>query len=123
MHHWCQRHGHTIAAEYIEAGGSGTDDRRPEFQHMITDACATKNIDAILVHSQSRFFRDMVNFALYERRLNKAGVKVISITQPTGEEISGEMMRRIISLFDEYQSKENSKHTLRAMSENARRGF
>lgn len=90
---------------------------------MITDACATKNIDAILVHSQSRFFRDMVNFALYERRLNKAGVKVISITQPTGEEISGEMMRRIISLFDEYQSKENSKHTLRAMSENARRGF
>jgi hypothetical protein len=66
----------------------------------------------------------MVNFALYERRLNKAGVKIISITQPTGEEVSGEMMRRIISLFDdEYQSRENSKHTLRAMNENARRGF
>ena len=50
-------------------------------------------------------------------------MKVISITQPTGEEISGEMMRRIMSLFDEYQSKENSKHTFRAMNENARRGF
>ena len=124
MHDWCQRHGHSIASEYIEAGASATDDRRPEFQRMITEACATpKNVDAIVVHSQSRFFRDMVNFALYERRLNKAGVKIISITQPTGEEVSGEMMRRIISLFDEYQSRENSKHTLRAMNENARRGF
>jgi DNA invertase Pin-like site-specific DNA recombinase len=124
MHAWCQRHGYTVSAEYVEAGASATDERRPEFQRMIADACATpKSIEAIVVHSQSRFFRDMVNFALYERRLSKAGVKVISITQPTGEEISGEMMRRIISLFDEYQSKENSKHTLRAMNENARRGY
>jgi site-specific DNA recombinase len=93
---------------------------------MITEATTkdkTRPFDAIVVHSQSRFFRSMVDFALYERRLNKAGLKVISITQPTGEEISGEMMRRMISLFDEYQSKENSKHTLRAMKENARRGF
>jgi hypothetical protein len=29
----------------------------------------------------------------------------------------------MFSLFDEYQSKENSKHTLRAMKENARQGF
>jgi DNA invertase Pin-like site-specific DNA recombinase len=33
------------------------------------------------------------------------------------------MLRRIISLFDEYQSKENAKHTLRAMRENARQGY
>lgn len=33
------------------------------------------------------------------------------------------MMRQIMALFDEYQSKENAKHTLRAMRENARQGF
>lgn len=33
------------------------------------------------------------------------------------------MMRQIMALFDEYQSKENAKHTLRAMNENARQGF
>lgn len=32
-------------------------------------------------------------------------------------------MRQIMTLFDEYQSKENAKHTLRAMNENARRGY
>lgn len=32
-------------------------------------------------------------------------------------------MRKIMTLFDEYQSKETAKHTLRAMNENARQGF
>jgi hypothetical protein len=32
------------------------------------------------------------------------------------------MIRQIMALFDEYQSKENAKHTLRAMKENARQG-
>jgi len=29
----------------------------------------------------------------------------------------------VVTLFDEYQSKENAKHTLRALKENARQGF
>jgi hypothetical protein len=33
------------------------------------------------------------------------------------------MMRQIMTLFDEYQSKENAKHTLRAMKENAGQGY
>ncbi len=33
------------------------------------------------------------------------------------------MMRQIMALFDECQSKENAKHTLRAMRENARQGY
>lgn len=35
----------------------------------------------------------------------------------------GEMVRQILTLFDEYQSKENAKHVLRAMNENARQGY
>ncbi len=70
-----------------------------------------------------RFFRDMIEFALYERRLKKNGVIVLSMTQQTSDDPAGEMARRIFSLFDEYQSKENAKHTLRAMKENARQGY
>ena len=33
------------------------------------------------------------------------------------------MMRQIMALFDEYQSKENAKHVIRALKENARQGF
>ena len=124
MREWCARNGHSVGKEYIEAGASATDDKRAAFQQMIGDATTKPApFEAVIVHSLSRFFRDFLEFALYERRLNKAGVKVISITQQTSEDPAGEMARRIFSMFDEYQSKENSKHTLRAMKENARQGF
>lgn len=124
MRDWCQRNGHDIAKEYIEAGASATDDRRAEFQQMVADATLKPSpYEAVIVHSLSRFFRDFLEFALYERKLMKAGVKLISITQQTSDDPAGEMARRIFSMFDEYQSKENAKHTLRAMKENARQGF
>ncbi len=37
---WCVREGHSVAVEYIEPGASATDDRRPVFQQMISEACA-----------------------------------------------------------------------------------
>ena len=121
---WCEREGHSIASEYIEEGASATDDRRPAFQRMISEACSSpRRFDCIVVHSYSRFFRDLYGSIFYEKKLNKAGVTLISITQQTGNDPSGEMLRNLISMFDSYQSKENGKHTLRAMKENARRGF
>jgi DNA invertase Pin-like site-specific DNA recombinase len=121
---WAKANGHLVVKEYVEPGASATDDKRPVFQQMVSDAMLKPRVfDAIVIHSLSRFFRDAIQFGVYERKLNKAGVKVISITQQTSDDSAGEMMRRIISTFDEYQSKENSKHVIRAMKENARQGF
>ena len=124
MRDWCKRNDALVAKEYVEPGASATDDRRPVFQDMIADATLDPPpFEAIVVHSLSRFFRDSIAFGLYERKLTKHGVKVISITQQTSDDPSGELARRIFSVFDEYQSKENAKHTSRAMRENAKRGF
>ena len=124
MRDWCAKQGYTIANEYIELGASATDDKRPEFQKMMADATLSPSpFEAIIIHSLSRFYRDMISFGLYERKLTKSSVKLISITQPTSNDPSGEMARKLFSLFDEYQSKENSKHTIRAMKENARQGY
>lgn len=124
MRGWCKSQGFHIAAEYIESGASAVDDKRPVFRRMVADATAAEHpVDAIIVHSLSRFFRDALGFGLCERELNKAGVKLFSITQQTSDDPSGEMVRKILNVFDEYQSKENGKHTLRAMKENARQGF
>jgi site-specific DNA recombinase len=79
--------------------------------------------EAIIVHSRSRFFRDLFQFLRYERQLKKAGVKLLSITQQTSDDPAGEMASKLFSLFDEYASQENAKHTLRAMKENARQGY
>lgn len=124
LNEWCKANGHLVVHEYVESGASATDDKRPVFQQLINDAMQKPQaFEAIIIHSLSRFFRDGIQFGVYERRLMKNKVKVISITQQTSDDASGEMMRRIINLFDEHQSKENSKHTSRAMKENARQGY
>jgi site-specific DNA recombinase len=64
-----------------------------------------------------------VQLEFYVRRLAKSGVRLVSITQELGDDPMSNMIRQIMALFDEYQSKENAKHTLRAMKENARQGF
>src|SRR5499427_1548769 len=89
------------------------------------DAATTKPpaFDTIVVHSFSRFFRDQFQLEFYVRRLAKNGVRLVSITQELGDDPMSNMIRQIMALFDEYQSKENAKHTLRAMKENARQGF
>ena len=53
--------------------------------------------------------------------LAPVGVIVGKVMQMAG--MGPIMMRKIMALFDEYQSRENAKHTLRAMKENARQGF
>ena len=124
MENYCLGKSWEVATEFVEPGNTATDDRRPAFQAMI-DAAMEKPpaFSVIVVHSFSRFFRDQFQFEFYVRKLAKNGVKLVSITQDLGDDPMSVMMRQIMTLFDEYQSKENAKHTLRAMNENARQGF
>jgi site-specific DNA recombinase len=121
---YCAAKGWTVACEFVEPGASATDDRRLEFQKMM-DAAQLKPppFKFIVVHSFSRFFRDQFQLEFYVRRLAKNRVRLVSITQDLGDDPMSVMMRQIMALFDEYQSKENAKHTLRAMRENARQGY
>jgi site-specific DNA recombinase len=121
---YCAVKGWEVAAEFVEPGNTATDDRRPAFQSMI-DAALMKPpaFTVIVVHSFSRLFRDQFHFEFYVRKLAKNGVRLISITQDLDDGPMSVTMRQIMTLFDEYQSKENAKHTLRAMKENARQEY
>jgi DNA invertase Pin-like site-specific DNA recombinase len=93
--------------EFVEAGASAVDDRRPVFQRMIERACDGEHpFRFIVVHSYSRFFREAFEQEFYFRKLAKHGVRVVSTTQPVGDgtEPVQAMMRRVIALFDEYHS-------------------
>lgn len=112
-----------IVGEYVEAA-TATDDRRPEFQRMMEQACdPDKDFDLIVVYSFNRFFRNGADMELAIRKLRKHGVEVVSVTQPTGDDHSRELMRQLIGVFDEHTSREISKNTKRAMCESAKQGF
>jgi DNA invertase Pin-like site-specific DNA recombinase len=119
---WCLAQDYAVAAEFIESGASASDDRRPVFQQMIERACdGERAFELILVHSYSRFFREAFEQEFYLRKLAKHGVRVVSVTQPVGDESEPvqAMMRKVIALFDEYQSKENAKHVIRSKGKRA----
>jgi DNA invertase Pin-like site-specific DNA recombinase len=48
---------------------------------------------------------------------------VLSMTQDFKDDPTGNLIRQTVGSFDEYQSRENARHTLRAMQENGRQGF
>ncbi|MCW8309326.1 recombinase family protein [Acidiphilium sp. PA] len=121
---YCASRGYQLVETYVEPGASATNDRRPEFQKMMEAGTAKPAaFDMVVVHSFSRFFRDHFELEFYVRKLAKSGVRLVSMTQELGDDPMHIMMRQIMALFDEYQSKENAKHTLRALKENARQGF
>ena len=121
---FCEAQGWVVTAEFIEPGASATDDRRPAFQRMLDEATSpNRRFDIICVHAFSRFYRNGAEMELTIRKLRKHGVEVVSVTQPTGDDPSQEMMRQMIGIFDEYTSRENGKNVIRAMRESAKQGF
>ena len=121
---YCKAKGWTVVVDYVEPGASATDDKRTKLQELIADASRKNHpFDVVIVHSFSRFFRDAYKFEYYRRKLRKHGVEILSITQELGDDPMADMVRQILTVFDEYQSKENSKHVRRTMKENARQGY
>jgi site-specific DNA recombinase len=100
---YCAAKGWTVVREFEERGASATDDKRPAFQDMIDAACRAEDgpgFDVVVVHSYSRFFRDAFKLEFYLRRLQKHGVRVVSMTQETGDDPMSQMVRKILALFD-----------------------
>ena len=121
---YCERQGWEVVEVFCEPGASALDDDRAIFQEMIYKATLPdRSFAFIVVHSLSRFSRDSLHSELYVRRLRKAGVELVSITQTVSSDPNGEMFRKLLNVFDEHQSRENAKHVHRAMCENARQGF
>jgi hypothetical protein len=69
------------------------------------------------------FFCDQFQLEFYVRRLAENGVRLVSITQEPGDDPMINIIRQIMALFEEYQSRQNAKLALRTMKENARQGY
>jgi len=121
---YCKRKGWKVVREYVERGASATTQERPVFQQMLSDARQRPGpFSAIVVHSYSRFARDLMDSEFVIRMLAKQNIQLHSMTQELNDSPESQMIRRMMQMFDEYSSRENAKHTLRAMKENARQGF
>jgi site-specific DNA recombinase len=121
---FCEGRGWYVVREFVDAGASARNDKRQEFQAIMDMACIDPSpFDVIVVHSQSRFFRDPAGYVVSKRRLQKHGVSLISMTQDFGEGPSADFAETIIAAADALSSAETAKHVTRTMLENARQGY
>jgi len=124
MEKWAESQQHQVVEIYEEPGESATDDKRPAFQRLMADALSSEHpYDAIVTWSLSRFMREAYIFEFWFRKLKRAKVSILSITQPTSDDEAGDLQRKFINLMDEYASKENGKQVRRSMCDSAQKGF
>jgi site-specific DNA recombinase len=120
---WAESNGHLVLREYVEPGVSARDENRPEFRRMIGEVLGDKvNAKVILVTHTSRFMRNSEASLVYRKKLEKRGIKVVSIMQPIEEGPVGNLMETIFAAFDQYESDMNAYRTMAAMRENAESG-
>lgn len=120
----CKREGDNIVGIFRDEGETGTNMKRAAFESMLARATdGTRSIDAIIVFSFSRAFRNQVEQELTVQTLRKHRVELISFAEPLTRDDTGDMFRKFIGIVNEYQSKETSRATTRTMLANARLGY
>ena len=103
-----------IVEEFSEAASAyKTKAKGPEFDRMLARAREDSDISVILVHDLSRFSRDSINAQTLIRDLRRAGVEVLSVSDPVidRESVAGVYMEAITFAKNEAYSREVAFHT------------
>lgn len=114
---YAEREGYSIVGKYVDSHLSGKNDNRPDFQRMIRDS-ARHEFNYVLVWKLDRFARNRYDSAIYKKRLEKNGVKVISITELISDSPEGAILESVLEGFAEYYSKQLSMNVKRGVREN-----
>lgn len=100
---YCKMRGYKIVGVYIDEAQSATNDKRPEFQRMMSD-CQKSGIYAVVVHKLDRFSRNVNDFIAYKLLLEKNNIKLISVIEQIEETPEGKLMEGVISVMNEFYS-------------------
>ena len=111
-----------IVRHYIDRAISGTSDKRPQFQQMITDSKA-KEFEIVLVYKLDRFARNRYDSAIYKKKLRDNGVRVVSATENITDSPEGIIMEGLLEAMDEYYSAELSRKMMRGKEESFQKGY
>ena len=113
-HEYAARLDIEIVEEFSEAASAyKTKAKGPEFDRMLARAREDSDISVILVHDLSRFSRDSINAQTLIRDLRRAGVEVLSVSDPVidRESVAGVYMEAITFAKNEAYSREVAFHT------------
>ncbi len=80
LREYCERRGWTLTDEYVDAGISGTKEKRPELDRLLTDAHRRK-FDAVVVWRFDRFARSVSHLLRALETFSSLGIDFVSLSE------------------------------------------
>lgn len=119
---YAEKNDFVIVNEYIERAMTGTNDRRPALQQMLSDS-KKKNFQFVLVYKLDRFSRSRYDSAINRAVLEKNGVRLLSVTEPISDTPEGIILDSMLAGMAEYYSAELSQKVKRGLKESRIKGL
>lgn len=124
MRDYCAQKGWTVLGLYCDAGESASSLQRPELQKMLARCQdGTHSIDAVLVHSISRAFRNLYDQEETVRVLGQHKVAIRSMSENLEARDGGKIMRLALGFANELKSHDAQIGTFRGMVATAKLGY
>lgn len=79
---WCSQRSIPVLDVFADRAISGMKENRPEYQRMM-QLLLSGGADTVVIYDQSRMFRKMTYWFQFRETLQRIGVHVVSVTQPT----------------------------------------
>lgn len=118
---YAERNNISIVDSYIDRAKTGTNDRRPAFQRMISDS-DKKEWDYVIVYKLDRFSRDKYETVVHRKALRDNGVKLLSAIENIPDTPEGIILEGLLESMNQYFSAELSQKIKRGMRETRIKG-
>jgi len=107
---------------YIDGGESARTMDRPALMDLLAQCKEDKGVRAVIVYDISRLARNRLDFALIKQTLRKAGVMLISATEPINDTPEGQMLEGVLSTVAEFFSAQSGRKVAANMRRKAETG-
>jgi DNA invertase Pin-like site-specific DNA recombinase len=117
-----ERRGWTLAKSYTDEGVSGSRDRRPELDRLLSDA-RRRRFDTLVVWRADRLFRSLRHMVTTLDELTALGVNFVSVTEPFDTTTpSGRLLLHLVSAMAEFEKSILVERTKAGLAAAIRRG-
>jgi len=107
---------------YKDEGESARTMDRPALMDLLGRCKEDKSVRAVIVYDVSRLARNRLDFALLKQMLRKAGVTLISATEPINDSPEGQMLEGMLSTVAEFFSAQSGRKVAANMRRKAETG-
>src|SRR5262252_7216158 len=120
---YCEQQGLSVDRVFVDEGESAKTANRREFKNLIAYCRANrKSVGFVIVHSLSRFSRQVTDHHAVRALLNSFGIKLRSVTERIDETAAGRFMENMFAAVAEFDNESKAERTVIGMKTAAEKG-